>query len=42
MVQITKWKEHFDTRQAIPWLVTTLEIFVISIIKMVTVISGVA
>ena len=34
--QITKWKECIGTREAIPWLMTTLYTFVINIVKMIT------
>ena len=36
IVQITKWKECIGTREAIPWLIPTLFIFIIHIGKMVT------
>ena len=36
IVQVAKWKECIGTREAIPWLITILQIFVVNIVKMIT------
>ena len=33
---MTKWKECIGTREAIAWLIKTLQIFVVSILQMIT------